>query len=456
MTIVRILGAGKGFATELSSAEINSIDANVEKALDKRSGQADTLASVVTHSGAGRLIDPSVVGTDANTTYLVSAANRKIKVTNAVTNNRVYTLSNTNAANGDVIEIFCDASYTAGEITIQNAAATTLYMLGNQSTSDGNYASFVHNGTAWSLLCGLVPRLQHFVFTSSGTFTVPRGVTAVTVNGYGGAGGGGGGATPSSATDDFPASGGGGGGGALLGTRVVTVTPGASITVTVGAGGAGGASDTNGNDGADSTFGELARFHGGQGGARGLAITISVGSTYALLARGGAPVSAMPPASATLRRHHFPDATAATFWLAHGCHASGGFGLHSQVSGMEEYAAGCPNPMAGPYSLGGAAGTVGSTSIPASDVFYGGGRGGGGGGGPYQAAGAVGNAPSGGNGGNAGASGAAGTAGGAGIANSGAGGGGGGGGGGSVSGAAGAGGAGGNGGSGLVIVSWVK
>ena len=64
------------------------------------------------------------------------------------------------------------------------------------------------------------------VFTSDGTFTVPAGVTAVSVVVVGG--GGGGGPTPG------PGYGGGGGGGALAYKNNISVTPGASITVTVG------------------------------------------------------------------------------------------------------------------------------------------------------------------------------------------------------------------------------
>ncbi|MEO8590336.1 MAG: hypothetical protein ABI432_13260, partial [Flavobacteriales bacterium] len=66
--------------------------------------------------------------------------------------------------------------------------------------------------------------LAQATFTTSGTFIVPAGVTSITVElvGAGGSGGGNGG-------------GGGGGGGYAKGT--ITVTPGASIPIVVGAGG---------------------------------------------------------------------------------------------------------------------------------------------------------------------------------------------------------------------------
>lgn len=84
-------------------------------------------------------------------------------------------------------------------------------------------------------------------FTQSGTFTVPAGVTHLLVEMWGAGGGGGGGSSGLSTGLPAPlsASGcagvGGGGGGAGGYTRaVVSVTPGATYTVTVGSGGQGG------------------------------------------------------------------------------------------------------------------------------------------------------------------------------------------------------------------------
>lgn len=82
-------------------------------------------------------------------------------------------------------------------------------------------------------------------FNSTGTFTVPAGVTSVNVQVWGGGGAGGGNTT----TND---GGGGGGGGAYSATNGIAVTPGASLTVTVGAAGTGGTGD--GGNGGDSWF----------------------------------------------------------------------------------------------------------------------------------------------------------------------------------------------------------
>lgn len=80
------------------------------------------------------------------------------------------------------------------------------------------------------------------VFTTSGAFTVPTGVTQVSAVVVGGGGGGAG-----SDGDRNEGNTGGGGGGLAYGT--FSVTPGESLTVTVGAGGAGGGTGGNGGVG---------------------------------------------------------------------------------------------------------------------------------------------------------------------------------------------------------------
>ena len=112
--------------------------------------------------------------------------------------------------------------------------------------------------TAWA--SGAAPTGQQ-VFTSSGTFTVPAGVTQVFLTGCGGGGGGGGVAGSNSGAQ----YGGGGGSGYTVIRRAVAVTPGASITVTIGNGGGGGAQG-NGGTGGTTSFGALLSISGGGGG----------------------------------------------------------------------------------------------------------------------------------------------------------------------------------------------
>jgi MSHA biogenesis protein MshQ len=94
-------------------------------------------------------------------------------------------------------------------------------------------------------------------FASTGTWIAPAGVTSATVEAWGGGGAGGG------ATGD-PAKGGGGAGGQYA-KKVVTISPGSSYAVTVGAGGSG--STGNGTVGEDSTFAaNVVVAKGGAGG----------------------------------------------------------------------------------------------------------------------------------------------------------------------------------------------
>lgn len=98
------------------------------------------------------------------------------------------------------------------------------------------------------------------VFTSSGTFTVPAGVTTVEFEILGAGGGGG-----AVSAANYRAGGGGNGGSYCRGRA--TVTPGSNISVTVGAGGAGGSGGA-GATGGSSSFGSHATAPGGTGGSQ--------------------------------------------------------------------------------------------------------------------------------------------------------------------------------------------
>ena len=120
------------------------------------------------------------------------------------------------------------------------------------------------------LLGGLITQGQTYVvLTASGTWTVPAGVTSVTIGCYGG-GGGGGGANNSSGD----AAGGGGGGGAYS-TQTLTVIPGQIYTVTIGSGGTGGSgSGGNGSNGNITTFTGTGGTCSAAGGTGGLGATL--------------------------------------------------------------------------------------------------------------------------------------------------------------------------------------
>jgi hypothetical protein len=95
------------------------------------------------------------------------------------------------------------------------------------------------------------------LLTTTGSFTVPAGITKIKVTAIGGGGGGAGGVLNS-------ASGGGAGGGASIG--VLSVTPGQVISYTIGAGGTAGALGAAGGTGGTTTFSTISAT-GGTGGA---------------------------------------------------------------------------------------------------------------------------------------------------------------------------------------------
>lgn len=286
MTITRVNGASWGVGDKLTSAQMNGVDLNTTYALDKRAGQTDSLASVVSASGAGRLVGSYALGANADTTYLVSNANGTIHVT-ALTADRNYTLSNSNAVTNDRMLVLNESSFY---ITVKNAAAATLITLGStvQPNGESTWAEFMFTGTAWILLRSTKePTLAASVYNGDGTWTCPRGVTMALMIGWGGGGGGGAGGSADTGTAKS-AGGGGGGGAALCEVKLVTgLTPGSIYGFEVGDGGVGAAAGSGGNGaaGGDTAFNvSTAVFTGASGGRGGFAA-----SSTDKIAPGGGP-----------------------------------------------------------------------------------------------------------------------------------------------------------------------
>ena len=137
------------------------------------------------------------------------------------------------------------------------------------------------DGTNWHVVATAEAH-GHQLFTGSGTWTAPAGVTTIWLDGCAQGGGGGGvGATAGSS------AGGGGGGQSIVGVRYA-VTPGTAYTVTLAnSGGAGGVGNANGAAGSNAQFGGLVTLTGGSGGTGS-----SGGSPIAGGAAGGAGGSA--------------------------------------------------------------------------------------------------------------------------------------------------------------------
>lgn len=136
-----------------------------------------------------------------------------------------------------------------GKLTI----ADTTQGAGKVLTSDNNGVA------SWQDSASAPHGKKRFTSGSSGTFTVPTGVTKVWVSMAGGGGSGGGGGMT---------NGGGGGGGGSVIAQEVTVAPDQKIPVTVGNGGLSVSPKFDGIDGAPSIFGSITA-NGGHGGWAG-------------------------------------------------------------------------------------------------------------------------------------------------------------------------------------------
>lgn len=451
MSFPRVKAGGWAVNEILTSAQQNTLDIDHSNSFDIRSAQTNSVASITTLTGVGRIIPAIASGADANSTITIGSSNNLVRVS-SLTANRSYTMSTTGAQSGDTVMFFIDPSVGSFEVTIKDQSSATMFVLGNLGTSDGQWCDVFYDGSVWRVLnIGQGSRFRTQQFTSNGTFSVPVGVTQVLLVGCGAGAGGGGGARPDSANIGNPGCGGGGGGGSLWGTQYSATTPLASISVVVGGGGSGGngASANNtpgldGNDGGDTVFNGIIDFPGAKHGGGGFAN----GSTNGLLGLGGANNNGMafgfPQSALKVTVGGIGGTTTQMLQWTHPSY--GGNGGTSGGGTAQAASGGQPSAQA----ITG--GTGGSTGTTVTNV---GGYGGGGGGGGCYAPSGVFTPGNGGNGGNGSATVA--SAGSAGTTPSsvfGAGGGGGGAGGQGTT--TGNGGNGGNGSGGVLFVCWVK
>jgi len=161
-----------------------------------------------------------------------------------------------------------------------SSAGSTSLALSTTGVSAGTYNS-VTVDTKGRVTAATQKNLSPFtnaqVFDSSGTFTVPAGVTRLYVQVWSGGGGGGGGGNVLGI-----GTGGSGGGGGGYGAAFVTVAS-ASYAVTVGAGGTAGAQGGNGGAGNASIFGSEINVTGGAAGIKYSSSTAAAGGSSGAL-----------------------------------------------------------------------------------------------------------------------------------------------------------------------------
>lgn len=305
-TLVTIVNDGTVLNSSISVAEYSLLSASPGETVD---AGGVSFFDVMTYA-------TNTVGWKINANYSTLAA------ADAVLNTRVSTTYNVQGTSGTnnytastdplittyttgqkFVLVFRSASSGACTVNINGIGVKNLYQYtssGAKTTAvitAGMASQIAYDGVDFILLdqlptaAGATPRGSQ-VFTSNGVFTVPSGVTTIKVSVNGGGGGGGEGGVTGDVETGYTNTYGGTGGTGGNAVKYLTVSPGGTYSVTIGAGGAGSGSG-NGSAGGSTTFGaSLVVATGGGGGfwnptgagSNGSNGTLSVGSwgTFAL------------------------------------------------------------------------------------------------------------------------------------------------------------------------------
>ena len=245
-TAAMISGSLDYFDVRITNA--SNLSATLENALEITSTHtwATAAGSLGTIYDAGR----SGHTFNAGTTY--SGGESDVTVTHSISSGTLPSGLSINASTGVITgSTSAVGSDTTTNITVQYSAADA--SAGTTVTGTRNFS-----------ITQKAPTISTYTSTGSGTFSVPTGVATLDVLVVAG-GGAGGSANSTKGTD----GGGGGGGGGLIYRPAFPVTPGGSVSYTVGAGGTqstyGHSNQTPASTGQDSSFGTLTSKGGGAG-----------------------------------------------------------------------------------------------------------------------------------------------------------------------------------------------
>jgi hypothetical protein len=247
-TAAMISGSLDYFDVKVTNA--SNLSATLENALEITSTHtwATAAGSLGTIYDAGR----SGHSFNAGTTY--SGGESDVTVTHSITSGTLPSGLSINSSTGVI---------TGGTSAVGSDVTTNITV--QYSAADASAGTTV-TGTRNFSIIQKSPTITSYTSTGSGTFSVPTGVATLDVLVVAG-GGTGGGANSNQGTD----GGGGGGAGGLIFRPAFPVTPGGSVSYTVGAGGTGQfyghQQQTAPQRGQDSVFGTLTSKGGGAGQA---------------------------------------------------------------------------------------------------------------------------------------------------------------------------------------------
>jgi hypothetical protein len=209
------------------------------------SGLTGTLADALDAGGVPAFVTSAgSLGTFGDALRVISGTTLNASATDPDGDTITYSVTTGSLPAG--LSISSSTGMITGTATAVGSNTTTTFTVSAATASDTSTRQFSITINS--------PVITTYTSTGSGTFSVPSGTTAVDVMLVAGGGGGG--------------RAGGGGAGGLIYRPAFPVTPGGSVSYTLGDGGPGESGDSNSGkaNGQDSTFGTLTAKGGGYGG----------------------------------------------------------------------------------------------------------------------------------------------------------------------------------------------
>lgn len=229
-------------STSISSTSVSSTSSSISTTSNSTSQSTTSVSLSITtnstSSTSSSISSTSISSTSSSTSF--SSTSTSISSTSVSSTSQSSTSSSTtiSSTSTSFSSTSSSISSTSSSVSSTSFSSTSSSSSTSTTTLPPPYFDYSYQDE------GSYTIVQQFAFRSPVTWLCPANVTSVFVECWGG-GGGGGGADASSAT----ACGGGGGGGAYA-NGLVSVTPGTSYTVSVGASGTAGAGNAVGSGGA--------------------------------------------------------------------------------------------------------------------------------------------------------------------------------------------------------------